>query len=79
MVAPVQLLVGVGTHVGDHLGIVGENLATQDTGPGLAAALRPCQLLTTVEVIAVFCREENKDKESNGIKLFYQRETVCIL
>ena len=66
MVAPVRLLVRVGTHVDDHLGIVGENLATQDTGPALAAALRPSQLLT-VDVIAVFCREENKDKESNGI------------
>ena len=39
------LLAGVGTHVDGHLCIVGENLATQSTGPALAAAAIPSQLL----------------------------------
>ena len=33
LVAPVRLLVSVVTHVDDHFGIVGKNLATQDIGP----------------------------------------------
>ena len=49
LVAPVRLLVVVGPHGDDHIGIVGKNLATQDTGPALAAALMPSQLLKADE------------------------------
>ena len=41
----VRILVGVGTHVDDHL----VNLATQDMGPALAAAPTPNQLLMADE------------------------------
>ena len=44
LVAPVRLLVGV-----DLIGLVGNNLSTQDTGPALAAALMPSQLLKADE------------------------------
>ena len=52
LATPVGLLTGVGTHVDGHLGIVGKNLATQDTGPALAAAPTPSQLLTVDELLA---------------------------
>ncbi|CAL8236687.1 unnamed protein product [Boreogadus saida] len=45
MVTLVGLLPRVSHHVDDHIGIVGNNLSTQDTGPALAAALMPIQLL----------------------------------
>ena len=50
LVTPVGLLAGVGTHVDGHLGIVGKNLATQDTGPALAAAPMPSLLFTLDEL-----------------------------
>ena len=52
LVTPIRLFASVGTHVDDHLGIVGKNLATQDTGPVLAATLRPSQLLTVDQPLA---------------------------
>ena len=52
LVTPVGLLAGVGTHVDGHLGIVGENLATHDTGPAFAAAPMPGQLLLAEDLLA---------------------------
>ena len=49
LVTLVGLLPGVSPHVDDHIGIVGNNLSTQDTGPALAAALMPSQLLKVDE------------------------------
>ena len=54
LVAPVRLLTGVATHVDDHLGIVGKNLATLDAGLALAEGPVPCQLLTVDEWHAAF-------------------------
>ena len=51
-VTPVELLTGVGTHVDGHLGSVGKNLATQDTGPALVVSPRPRLLLTLDELLA---------------------------
>ena len=45
LVAPVRPLAGFCPHVNDHIVIIGKNLATQDTGPALAAAPMPSQLL----------------------------------
>ena len=45
LVALVPLLVGGGPHADDHIGIAGNNLATQDTGPALAAGPMSSQLL----------------------------------
>ena len=52
LVTPVGLLAGVGTHMDGHLGSVGKNLATEDTGPALAAAPRPSLLLTVDKPLA---------------------------
>ena len=52
--APVRLLVGVGTHVDDHLGIVGKNPATEDTGTALVDAPRTSQLLKVDEPLVTF-------------------------
>ena len=54
LVTPVGLLAGVGTHVDGHLGFARKNLATQDTGPALAAAPIPSQLLTLDERLVAF-------------------------
>ena len=45
LVTPVRLFGCVGTHV-DGLGIIWKTLGKQDTGPALAAAQMPSQLLT---------------------------------
>ena len=52
LVTLVGLLPGVSPHVGNHIGIVRNNLSTQDTGPALAAALMPSQLLKADEPYA---------------------------